>query len=171
MADEPTPTPQGGAPEGEQKMLTQEQVDKIVQDRLARDREARNAEAEAARKKLEDEKKSEVERLASQLSDLQTQLAAEKEAREQSDLKALRLTVGRAVGIPDELAELLQGSSEEELKAHAARVKEALPGGPKPPPSPRPQPVAGSKSQVDDGDEPKSSEAINDWLRSKVRGE
>lgn len=132
MANEPTPTSpedgENGAPAP--KMLTEEQVNKIVQERLARDREAREKEAAAERQRIEDEKKSEVEKLASRISQLQKQLEEEKSARFKSELVALRTRIGKAAGLPDELVDLLQGDDEEALQAHAEKLKAVIGGTP-----------------------------------------
>lgn len=107
-----------GTPDSE-KTFSQADVDRIVKERLARAQKA--AEEKAERERLEAERKYE---------ELYNQEKAERE-RLETDLKqkehdALRQKVSRDVGIPDAWNRL-QGETEEELKADADALLEALP--------------------------------------------
>lgn len=101
-------TPESGA-----RTFTQEDVDRIVAERLRREREKYadyddlKAKAAAA-----DASKSELQKLAERLA------AAEKRLQE-AEVKALRAEVAAAKGVP---ADLLHGSTKEELEAYADRL-------------------------------------------------
>jgi len=101
-------TPESGA-----RTFTQEDVDRIVAERLRREREKYadyddlKAKAAAA-----DASKSELQKLAERLA------AAEKRMQE-AEVKALRAEVAAAKGVP---ADLLHGSTKEELEAYADRL-------------------------------------------------
>lgn len=165
MPEGTDPTTETPEPQSE-KTLTQEQVDKIVETRLARERDKQQKERDEEKQKLEDEKKSDIEKLTSRVT------AAEKKAQEaeeraaKSELTALKAKVGKAADLPDAFIDLLQGSTEDELKAHADTLKESI-GGIKPPPTNKPRPKPGTPP--DNGDQPDASEAMNDWIRSQVR--
>jgi hypothetical protein len=64
--------------------------------------------------------KNEVEKLSERFADLEKQLSEEKQGR-------LREKVARQHELPDDLAELLKGTAEEELQAHAAVLKKYAP--------------------------------------------
>lgn len=127
----PTPTPDGG------KTFTQEQIDDIVEKRLAREREkyadyddlkSQVATLVAEKKKLEDEGKSDSDKVSEQLAALQKQLEDEKSAREKSDAESLRLRVAAAKGLSEVQARRLQGSTQEELEADADELIAAFGG-------------------------------------------
>lgn len=134
MADEPNPTPDGG------KTLSQEQVDKIVETRLAREREkyadydelkkkvAQLSDLEAEKQKLQDEKKSESEKLAEQISALQRQVEEQTKRADEADAAALRAKVAQAKGLSETFAARLTGSTKEELEADADSILEAIGG-------------------------------------------
>lgn len=132
MATEPPETP----PEGG-KTFTQEQIDKIVEDRLARERDkfkdyddlkSQVATLVAEKKKLEDEGKSDSDKVSEQLAALQKQLEEEKSAREKSEAEALRLRVATAKGLNETQARRLQGSTQDELEADADELIAAFGG-------------------------------------------
>lgn len=123
--------PEGG------RTFTQEQLDEIIEKRLAREREKYagyddlKAQVKALadeKKKLEDEGKSDSEKVSEQLADLQKQLEAEKEARTQSEAEALRLRVAQAKGLTEAQARRLQGATREELEADADDLLETFGG-------------------------------------------
>ena len=66
---------------------------------------------------LKESQKSEAQKLADRAA------AAEKE-RDEARLEALRMKVGAAKKLPADVIELLKGSTEEELSAHADRLAE-----------------------------------------------
>jgi len=92
-------------PEGVRKVLEKER-------KAARDAEKRAKAAEAKAQEYENANKTEAERVAERAS------SAEKAAT-QSEQKYLRLKIGTSKGLPADLAERLQGSSEEEMTADA----------------------------------------------------
>lgn len=64
--------------------------------------------------------KNEVEKLNERFADLEKQLSEERHGR-------LREKVAREHQLPDDLAEVLKGTTEEELKAHAEVLKKYVP--------------------------------------------
>jgi hypothetical protein len=123
--------PEGG------KTFTQEQIDDLVEKRLAREREKYTgyddlkeqvAALTAEKKKLEDEGKSDSEKVSEQLTSLQKQLEEEKEARTKSEAEALRLRVAQAKGLTEAQARRLQGATREELEADADDLLESFGG-------------------------------------------
>lgn len=71
----------------------------------------------AAAQEAERAKLSDAERFAQQIADLTTRAS-------KAEQRVLRLTVARAAGLPDDLAERLQGDDEEALAADAGRLAE-----------------------------------------------
>lgn len=125
---------QGGSQDGQGgagKTFTQEEVNAIVAERIKREREKYadydqlKADAEAWRKKKAEEMteaekaKAEAEKHRQELEALKAQLAE----RERRDLAA---KVAKSVGLPEELATRLTGTTEEELTADAQALKKAL---------------------------------------------
>lgn len=129
--------PEGNDGPEPEKTLTQEQVDKIVEERLARERKKYEdyddlkAQVKALtdeKKKLEEEGKSDSDKVSEQLDALQKQLEEEKEARTRSEAEALRLRVAQAKGLTEAQAKRLQGSTQEELEADADDLLETFGG-------------------------------------------
>jgi len=123
--------PEGG------KTFTQEQIDDLVEKRLAREREKYSdyedlkSQVKALadeKKKLEDEGKSDSEKVSEQLAALQKQLEEEKQARTKSEAEALRLRVAQAKGLSEAQARRLQGATREELEADADDLLESFGG-------------------------------------------
>jgi len=123
--------PEGG------KTFTQEQIDDLVEKRLAREREKYadyddlKSQVKALadeKKKLEDEGKSDSEKVSEQLTALKEQLEEEKQARTQSEAEALRLRVAQAKGLTEAQARRLQGATREELEADADDLLETFGG-------------------------------------------
>lgn len=123
--------PEGG------KTFTQDQLDKIIEERLARERQkyadyddikTQVAALTAEKKKLEDEGKSDSEKVSEQLAALQKQLEEEKQARTKSEAESLRLRVATAKGLSEVQARRLQGSTQEELEEDADALVEAFGG-------------------------------------------
>jgi hypothetical protein len=73
---------------------------------------------------MEDEKKTETERLSERVQAAETAAA-------QARVEALRYRIGLAAGIPAEFIPRLQGATEEELQADAEALAKALPQAPK----------------------------------------
>jgi hypothetical protein len=120
----------------------------------AREQEKRaksNAEAAKRLAEIEDAQKTEAQKTAEKLAELQTQLAA-------AEAKALRSSIAARHGIPPEDAELLlTGTDEETLTAQAERLAQTL-GKPKPAPR---------SPQEGKGGDPKASD--NDTVREFAR--
>lgn len=88
----------------------------------AREQEKRaKANADAAEKlaKLEDQQKTETQRLSDQL-------AAEKAQRETLEQQAMRFRVAAIKGVPADLIDRLRGDTEEELEADADKLLELV---------------------------------------------
>lgn len=95
-----------------------------------------NKEAADRRKKLEAYEKAEADRKAAEMTEAEKTAAKLKEY--EADLAKTRrenliLKVAKAAGLPDELAERLQGATEEELKADAEKLKAFMPAAPEKP--------------------------------------
>lgn len=130
---EPTPTP---APpvepqqpqDGEAKTFDADYVAKLRQEAAKYRTEAKaNADAAARLAEIEEANKTEAQKLADRLA------AAEAKAQE-AELRALRSDVSREKGVP---AELLSGTTAEELNAAADRLLAFRGEAPKPPVAPR----------------------------------
>lgn len=137
MTDVTTPQPQSGEPTGEKPVEAQgkvnpedevfdkaramETIEKLREIEKQSKKEKRELEelrkAEQTRK---DAELSESERLKKQLADAMTQLR-------ESNLKQLRAEIAAEVGLPGALAQRLQGTNEEEIRADATRLLEVLP--------------------------------------------
>lgn len=104
------------------KTFTQEQVDSIVKDRLARAKATPPADYEELKKKaaewdkVQEAQKSDLERATARAERAEKELAA---AKEEIARAALVSKVSKDTGVP---AELLHGSTEEELAASAEAV-------------------------------------------------
>lgn len=111
---------QGGQ---EQKTFTQDELDAIVKDRLKResskyeDYEALKAKAEQF-DKLEEAKKSDLEKATKKAAELQAQIDSFKK---QNELRDIRDKVSKDTGVP---AELLSGDTEETCKEQAKAILE-----------------------------------------------
>lgn len=129
------------------------------QDRAMEKIKKANAEAAGLRKRLkeleplaakvqeaEQAKLTETERFAAQLADV-TRRA------EQAESRLLRSKVARAAGLPDDLAERLQGADEEALEADAQRLAELFSAkAPEQKPARRGDPSQGSDALALNGD-------------------
>jgi len=125
MSDDATPA-QGAEPGGESgnytPPATQADLDRIIADRLSRER-GKFADYDDLRSKaerlaeIEEANKTEAEKQAEQLTALQAKVQ-EYETREQ--IAAWKAEVSRETGVP---ANVLAGSSLDELKAHAEQLK------------------------------------------------
>lgn len=127
----PTPAPPVEAQkpqDGEPKTFDAEYVQKLRQE-AAKYRTEAKANADAAKRlaEIEEANKTEAQKLADKLA------AAESKAQE-AELRALRSDVSRAKGVP---AELLSGTTEDELNAAADRLLAFRGEAPKPPVAPR----------------------------------
>ncbi|MDR0435784.1 MAG: hypothetical protein LBH11_03340 [Propionibacteriaceae bacterium] len=108
---------------------SQEALDKLIKERLAQ--QARNRfgdydelKAKATKfDKLEDAKKSEIERFASQLATITAERDALKAAQELAGIKA---EVAAEKGVS---ADLLRGSTRDELESHAEAIAKAIAEG------------------------------------------
>lgn len=99
----------------EEKRFTQAELDKIVRDRLAdeKKRAAKQAEEEKAKAAGEYQKLYEQERAGREAAEA---------AANNAKLDIARVRIGAKHGLPEDLAELLRGTTEEELEAHAKRL-------------------------------------------------
>lgn len=128
MADEPTPTPEGG--DGDttpEKTFTQEQLNRIVEERLARERQKYadydDLKAKAAEfDKLEESKKSEEQKLLERIEAAEKRAQEAEKAVKEAELKALRSEIKVKFGLTDAQAARLQGDTLEELEADAKEV-------------------------------------------------
>ncbi len=117
MSDQPTEAPESQPDEpqegDESKTFDAEYVKKL-RDEAARYRTEAKANANAAQRlaEIEDEQKTETQRLTDQL-------AAEKAQRETVEQEALRFRVAAAKGVPADLIDRLRGDTEDELSADA----------------------------------------------------
>lgn len=112
------------------------EIEKLRRENAAHRTKNRDLQAAADRlAKLEDEKKSEGEKLADRIAE------AEKRAKE-AETRALRLEVATAKGLSAAQAKRLVGETREELEADADEILEAFPtvSGLTPPPSRKPTP-------------------------------
>jgi uncharacterized protein YdiU (UPF0061 family) len=120
---------ESGSDNSEPKSFTQEEVDAIVEKRLARtksqfgDYEALKAKA-AKFDEAENANKSELQKAQEREAELQKQVDAYTSAKQQDEWKA---EVSKKTNVP---ANLLRGSSLEEIQAHAEALSEVL--NPKP---------------------------------------
>jgi len=134
MADEPT-KPEGGMPEATiPEQPTTGQAPTVIDPAehakvLAALKEA-NREAAERRKKLDAFEKAEAERKQAEMTESERAAAKIKEyENELAQLKRRELLrkVADEAGLPSALAERLQGNTEEELKADAAKLLELVP--------------------------------------------
>jgi seryl-tRNA synthetase len=110
----------------ERAMLLIEKLRSEVKDLKPKAKKADDMEvAEKARK---DAELPEIERLKKEAKDLQNQL-------KKLEVTTKRAEVARKVGLPDVLADRIQGETSEEMEADAKLIFDALPKGPKPPPT------------------------------------
>jgi len=113
-----------------------------VRGEAAKARTDKHAAETALQTKLTAEQQAEQQRLIDEkkYQDLYEQEKAKREASEAqvrtAQLDALRITVGAAAGLPVELAARLVGTTEEELKADADKLKALLPLPPGQTPAP-----------------------------------
>lgn len=114
---QPTDEPQ----EGDESKTFDAAYVKKLRDEAAKYRTEAKANADAAARlaEIEDEQKTETQRLTDQL-------AAEKEQRAKVEREALRLRVATAKGVPVDLIDRLRGDTEEELSADADSLLELV---------------------------------------------
>src|SRR5215471_10455516 len=139
MGDDPTA--EGQEPEGGSPPASADQT--VAQMRKAREqaREWRTKHDEVYRQLEEERRKqggsqSELDRLTNQVKSLTERVQAAEQAREQAQLRALRVQVASRKGLPARLAARLQGETEEDIEADADDILASLPardtGGPGP---------------------------------------
>ncbi len=127
MADE-APTPDEGTDGGDAgKTFTQAQLDKIVEERLARERhkyadydDLKQAAARLA--ELEDEKKSDEQKLLDRVEAAERRAEQAEQAVKTAERDALRARVAAKHGLSDAQAKRLEGETVEELEADAVEV-------------------------------------------------
>lgn len=171
MADEGANGPQDGAqdaPEAAGTDAPQQQPEQSEDKDWKAEAEKWKAHArkheQAAKKlaQLEDEQKSEQEKLTERLSEL------EKKATE-AETRAMRLSVMNKKGISEDLASRLQGSTEEELLADADKLLEQFGGRAAPMPDrSRPRPEY-TPFKANDGDKGGPQESLSEWMRRRGR--
>lgn len=162
MSDHPT-APQDDtqtpAPEAEatdyQPPATQEDLDRIVEARLARERAKyehhEEYKAKAARyDEAQEASKSEAQKAAERITALEAELAAER-------LAGAKARIAAQYQLD---ADLIAGSTEEELTAHAERIAAAIKAAAPKPAPPAPVVPGEGRGQV--------STPHTDWLRSKI---
>lgn len=133
----------GGSPEGDpppadppaadppppsgDKTFTQDQLDKVVGERLARERDKfadyEDVKAKAARlDEIENEKRSDVEKLTGERDTLKGERDTFKTDAETKAHENLRLRVALDKRLPAELVDRLQGETKEDLEADADKL-------------------------------------------------
>jgi ATP-dependent Lon protease len=96
-------------------------IDKLREENKAAKSAAKElAELKAADEKRKEAEMSELEKLQKKAAELETKLRA-------TELREMRNRIGTEHKLPAEIAELLQGETEEAMKAHAAKLALALP--------------------------------------------
>lgn len=110
------------AQEQAQKTFTQEEMNAVINDRLKREREKYADYAALKEKadkfdKIEEESKSEIQKMTEKAEKLQREIDAMKQAESIRDIRA---KVAKETGIPENL---LSGSTEEDCKAQAEAIK------------------------------------------------
>jgi len=129
MSDDTTPTPAPEVPAAPEAQLEDPLGDPgkraLEAERKAR-RAAEKAAAEAAAKvkQYEDAQKSEAERLAAKVAELEAVAA-------RATAEAARQRIVNETGIPADLADLITGDSEDVMRATAERLKAYIPPAPK----------------------------------------
>lgn len=136
MTEDTKPGEMPTTPAGETPAETT-QAKPQTQDELAAELEAArkalkqaNREAAERRVKLEAFEKAEQERKQAEMTELEKLQAQLKDAQSQLERRALEDTkarIAKDVGLPDALAARIQGANEDEMKADAAKLLEALP--------------------------------------------
>ncbi len=119
----------------EEPITTQEQLDAIIGDRLKRDRKSQR-EKLAAEYADYDELKAKAEQLDAVQAELDELRRADEDRKAADELAKVRAEVSEETGVP---AELLRGSTRDELAEHAKAIAAAY----KPAPAPK---VGGSGS-------------------------
>lgn len=159
MSDDPTPTlgaDQGGDSGNYTPPATQADLDRIIADRLSRERskyaDYEDLKAKAQRlAEIEEANKTEAEKVAEQLAELQAKVA-EYETREQ--INAWKQEVAEATGVP---AAVLAGSTKEEIEAHAESLKPLI--------TPSAQPAAAAVPTIgNQPDRPAQSVPLKDQI-------
>lgn len=116
-----------------------------------------NADAAAKLREIEDAQKSEAQRA-------QEALAAAQRDAETARLEALRYRVGVSAGLPPEAISRLQGATEDEIAADAAKLADLL--------KPAAPPVAGKPAATfQSGAVPPEAQSptdLNEWLRRSL---
>jgi len=104
----------------EDELFTKEDVSRIVSERLKRDREKRG----------HDTLMSEISALKEENQRLSEDLSSMKTENERSKITQLRARIARDTNLPEGLASRLAGTTEEEIKADAEKLKELMGPGP-----------------------------------------
>ena len=105
-------------------ITSQEQLDQVLSDRLTRERAkyADYDQLKSDRERLQGELKTEKEvgnGLRSQIGDLQKKIG-------EYETNSVKMRIAEEEGLPKELRDRLQGKTEEELRADAKRLSEAI---------------------------------------------
>lgn len=159
MSDIPTDTPEA-APEASQEpqSFDAEYVAKLRAE-AAKYRTEAKANAAAAKRlaEIEESQKTEVQRTAERIAELEREAAAAK-------ADALKFRIGTAAGLPAEAIGRLQGATEEELRADAETLAGLL-GKPTPQPAtaPAPAPVSGTVPPQE-----QTPQDLNQWFRDSL---
>lgn len=164
MSDDTTPTPgaeQGGEGGNYTPPATQAELDRIIADRLSRERQkfADYDELKSAAEKLaeiEEAYKAEAQRLAEERDSLAAKVT-EYETREQ--INAWKADVSKETGVP---ANVLAGSTLEEIKAHAEQLRPLIAAQAPAKPAPLIVPAEGKTPPA------LNSSALEDALRKAV---
>jgi hypothetical protein len=112
----------------EDKKFSQTDVDEIVKDRLAREK-AKYADYDQIKAELEATRASHAE-LKAENTALKADLADRDGKLRDSETRAMKAEIAKAAGLPEGLADRLQGTTPEELEADAKRLAEAMGPGP-----------------------------------------
>jgi len=151
MAEQGTEPTSQEEEEIQERTFTQEELDKIVQERLSR-QSKQVKEGQAAIQKLqelEEAEKTEQQKLQDKLAEAESRIA---DFEKRDEIASIKSEVAQAQEVP---VELLRGSSQEEIEAHAAQLKKYLEK-----PS---APVVPNEGKHSD------AQPQGDWLREKLQ--
>lgn len=150
-----------------EKMLSESEVNRIVQERLARERE-KFADYEALQQKasklteLEEANQSEIEKAQKRAEEAEARAKKIEDDLKQERLAGLRSRIAREKGVPEKRVKYVIGETEEEIESSATD----LAGETEPSPSPGFVPTAGTGGSAPDH-EGAAAERAKAWLGRK----
>jgi hypothetical protein len=113
--------------EAEKPTLTQAQFEAALKDRLEQEKRQRQKAADEAASKARSEELAAKEEWKVLAEQREKELAELKDTLNKQTVKELKRDIAASIGLPDYLAERLQGSTKEELEADAKAIYEKLP--------------------------------------------